>query len=148
MPTLPEQIADADKRRKVIDDACHVLDEEVGSKGGITGLAIKGAYKVVQGVKPGFVREAVDGLLDDFMQALDPIYQEAFEKKRPVGAYINENAGRVADALLAVTDRKAERAQRAVIKSAYDKLRPMAKKQVEAACPRLGALVERHAAPA
>jgi hypothetical protein len=78
MPTLPEQIADADKRRKVIDDACHVLDEEVGSKGGITGLAIKGAYKVVQGVKPGFVREAVDGLLDDFMQALDPIYQKAF----------------------------------------------------------------------
>ena len=148
MPTLPEQIADADKRRKVIDDACNVLDEEVASKGGITGLAIKGAYKVVQGVKPGFVREAVDNLLDDFLSAIDPIYQEAVEKKRPVGAYLNENSGRVADALLAVTDRKAERAQRQVIKSAYDKLRPMAKKQVEAACPRVGALVERHAATA
>lgn len=145
MPTLHEQLADADKRRKVIDDACNVLDEEVASKGGLTGIAIKGAYKVVQGVKPGFVREAVDGLLDDFLTAMNPIYQEAVEKKRPVGAYINENAPRVADALLAVTDGKAERAKRPVIKSAYEKLRPMAKKQVEAACPRVGALVERHA---
>jgi hypothetical protein len=148
MPTLPEQLTDADKRKKVVDDACNVLDEEVASKGGLTGIAIKGAYKVVQGVKPGFVREVVDGLLDDFMTALDPIYQEALEKKRPVAAHINDNSGRVADALLAVTDRKAAGAKRQMIKSAYDKLRPMAKKQVEAACPRVASLVERHAAPA
>ena len=46
--------------------------------------------------------------------------------------------------MLAVTDAQAGRAQRAVIKSTYEKLRPSAKKQVEAAVPRLGALLDRH----
>jgi hypothetical protein len=32
-----------------------------------------------------------------------------------------------------------------VVRGAYDKLRPTAKKQVEAAAPRLGDLLERHA---
>jgi hypothetical protein len=147
MASLREQLGGPDKRPKVIEDACQVLDQEVGDKGGITGIAIKGAYKLLHGIKPGFVKEVVNALLDDFLDALDPIYQEAAAKKQPAGAFIRENASRTADALLQVTDRKAREAQRAVIKSAYDRLRGMAKKQVEAACPRLGGLLERHAAP-
>jgi len=148
MASLKEQLGSGDKRSKVIDDACGVLDQEVGDKGGLSGIAIKGAYKVVQGVKPGFIRGAVDGLLDDFLDALDPIYQEAVQKQRPAGAFVRENASRVADALLAITDRRAQKAKSQVVRGAYDKLRPMAKKQVEAAAPRLGDLLGRHAAPA
>lgn len=146
MASLSEQLGSGDARSKVIEDACHVLDQEVADKGGLSGIAIKGAYKVLQGVKPGFVREVVDALLDDFLGALDPLYQEAASKQRPAGAYLRENSGRVADALLAVTDRRAQEAKRQVIRSAYDKLRPMAKKQVEAAAPRLADLLDRHAA--
>jgi len=145
MPSLTEQLGTGEPRKKVIDDAIRVLDEEVSDKGGLTGIAIKGAYKIVQGIHPSFVRDVVDALLDDFMAALDPIYQEAAEKKRPAGAYLQENSGRVADALLAVTDRRAHESKRAVVRSAYDKLRPMAKKQVEAATPRLSKLFEKHA---
>jgi hypothetical protein len=147
MASLREQLGGPDKRAKVIEDACQVLDQEVGDKGGITGMAIKGAYKLLQGIKPGFIKEVVNALLDDFLDALDPIYQEAAAKKRPAGAYLRENSSRTADALLQVTDRKAQEAQRAMVKSAYEKLRGMAKKQVETACPRLGGLLERHAAP-
>jgi hypothetical protein len=145
MASLKEQLGGGEVRAKVITDACGVLDQEVADKGGLTGIAIKGAYKIVQGVKPGFIRDAVDGLLDDFLVALDPIYQEAAEKKRPAGAFLRENASRVADALLAITDARASK-QSGVVRSAYDKLRPMAKKQVEAAAPRLGDLLARHAA--
>jgi hypothetical protein len=147
MASLREQLSGGDKRGKVVDDACGVLDQEVADKGGLTGIAIKGAYKIVQGVKPGFVREAVEGLLDDFLDALDPIYQEAAQKKRPAGAFVRENASRTADALLAITDRRAQKAKSQVVRGAYDKLRPMAKKQVEAAAPRLGDLLGRHADP-
>lgn len=146
MASLLEQLSSGDKRQKLIDDALQVLDQEVADKSGLTGMAIKGAYKLVQGIRPGFLRHVVDNLLDDFLKALDPIYQEAAEKKRPAGAFLMEQKDRVADALLAVTDQKATRAERAVIKSAYEKLRPMAKKQVEAAAPRLASLLERHAA--
>jgi hypothetical protein len=145
MSALRDALGSGDNRRKVIDDACRVLDLEVSDKGGLTGLAIKGAYKLVQGVKPGFIREAVDHLLDDFLDALDPVYQEARQKGEPPGPYLRRSSSRVADALLSVTDRKAEKAQRPVIKKTYDKLRPTAKKHVEDAAPRLSEMLERHA---
>jgi len=147
MPSLAEQIGTGEKREAVIEDGCQVLDQEVAEKGGLTGIAIKGAYKIVQGVRPGFVRETVNHLLDDFLAAMDPIYQEASTKKIAAGAYLKQNSSRVAEALLAVTDRKAARAEGQVVKKAYEKLRPMAQKQVEAAVPRLANLVEKHAVP-
>ena len=147
MPSLREQMGTGDKREAVIVDACQVLDQEVADKGGLSGIAIKGAYKIVQGVRPGFVRDTVNNLLDDFLDAVDPIYQEAAQKKTPAGAYLRENTGRVAQALLAVTDKRAARAEGQAIKKTYEKLRPMAQKQVEGACPRLANLLEKHAAP-
>jgi hypothetical protein len=146
MASLREQLGSGEKRNAVIDDALVVLDQEVDDRSGITGLAIKGAYKVVKGIKPGFLREVVDALLDDFLDAIDPVYQEAAQQKKPAGQHLVDNQSRVADALLAVTDRRAQHAQRQVVRSAYDKLRPMAKKQVEQAAPRLAKLLEKHAA--
>src|SRR5476651_1321603 len=111
MPSLREQMGTGEKREAVIVDACQVLDQEVAEKGGLSGIAIKGAYKIVQGVRPGFIREAVNHLLDDFLDAMDPIYQEAAEKKQPAGAYLRQNEARVAQALLAVTDQRARRVE-------------------------------------
>lgn len=144
MPTLTDMLGKSPKREQVIADACVVLDEEVADKGGLSGLAIKGAYGVVKGVRPGFVREAIDMMLDDFLSSLDPLYQEAVERGVKPGAHLRSNPARVADALLGITDRRAERAERAMIKSAYDKLRPTAKKHVESAAPRLAALLDKH----
>jgi len=144
MSSLKEQLGTGEKRNQVIEDAIKVLDQEVADKGGLTGLAVKGGYKVVQGIRPGFVKDVVGGLLDDFLDALDPIYQEAKQKGRPAGAYLVENKSRMAEGLLGVTDRKAARAD-GVLKKAYEKLRPLAKGQVEAAAPRLGQLLEKHA---
>ncbi len=147
MPSLREQIGSGDKRNAVVEDGVKVLDQEVAEKGGLSGIAIKGAYKIVQGVRPGFIREAVNHLLDDFLDAMDPIYQEAAEKKQPLGAHFRQNSTRVAQALLAVTDQRAARVESQVVKKTNEKLRPMAQKQVEGATPRLSTLVEKHAAP-
>jgi len=144
MPTLSDMLGTSPKREQVVEDACRVLDDEVADKGGLGGLAIKGAYGVIKGIKPGFIKDVVAGLMDDFLKCLDPLYQEAVAKGIRPGAHLQANSGRVADALLAVTDEKAARAQRAVVKNTYEKLRPSAKKQVEAAAPRLGALLDRH----
>ena len=146
MATLIEQFASADRKAALVEDAVKVLDQEVADKSGLTGIAIKGAYKLVQGIRPVFIPHVIETLLPDFLSALEPVYREAAEKKRPAGAYLLEQRDRVADALLAVTDKRSERAQSAAIKSAYQKLRPMAKKQVDAAAPRLAQLVDRHAA--
>lgn len=145
MASLKELLGTPPKREAVIQDACQVLDQEVADKGGISGLAIKGAYKLVQGIKPGFVRQVVDHLLDEFLSALDPLYQEALTKGQKAGAYLVSNQARVADALLAVTDARAAASDGSTVKKAYEKLRPTAQKHVEAAAPRLAQMLERHA---
>jgi hypothetical protein len=144
MPTLSDILGAPPKRAQVVDDAVKVLDEEVSDKGGISGLAIKAAFGVVKGIKPGFIREVVDALLDDFLKALDPIYQEAVAQGKKPGEHLKANVGRAADAMLSITDARAARAKQAVIKSTYEKLRPSAKKHVEAAAPRLGSMLDRH----
>ncbi|HEX3770972.1 MAG TPA: hypothetical protein VHV30_08920 [Polyangiaceae bacterium] len=127
------------------DDTLALIDAEVADKGGLTGLAIKAGYRTVQGIKPGFVRQVVSDLLPEFAKALDPIYQEAKGKNEPVKDYMTANSSRVADALLTITDDKAKRSKSGMVKGTYEKLRSSAKKNVEAAVPRLAAMIEKHA---
>jgi hypothetical protein len=143
--SLKERLGQDPQRKAVVADACEVLEQEVGDKSGLGGIAIKGAYSIVKGIKPSFVQEVVDGLLDDFLVALDPLFQEALERKEAPGRHLAANGDRVADALLAITDARAARSSRAVIRKTYDKLRPTAKKHVSAAAPRLGQMLDRHA---
>ncbi len=145
MSTLKEILGKPGTRPQVISDCERLIEEEVSSKG-LMGLPIKAAYAVVKSVKPGFVPEVIDHMLDDFCDKLDPLYQAAIGKNEPVTAYFNARTGEVAEALLSITDARAQRAKNQGLKSAYERLRPMGKKHVEAAVPRIGRLVAKHAA--
>ncbi len=149
MSTLNDILLAPGNRPKVVVDCVRLIDEEVDSKGGLTGLAVKGAYALVKAVKPGFVSEAVDNMIDDFVKRLDPFYAAAQSKNEPIGPALNARAGEVAEALLSISDERAQRAKNNTLKKAYEKLRPTGKKHVEAAVPRIGRLVAKYAtAPA
>jgi hypothetical protein len=145
MPNLTEALTSDSKKSVVTDDCLALIDAEVADKGGFTGLAIKAGYRTVQGIKPGFVRQVVTDLLPEFAKALDPLYQEAKTAGGGVREYLTANSARVADALLSITDEKAKRSKSGMVKGTYDKLRSSAKKNVEAAVPRLAAMIEKHA---
>jgi hypothetical protein len=148
MSTLKETLTNPGTRPQVIADCERLIEEEVDSKG-LAGLPIKAAYKFVKAVKPGFVSEVIDHMLDDFVDRLDPIYQAAVAKNEPVSAYFNGRPGEVAEALLAITDARAARSKNQGLKTFYEKLRSTAKKHVEAAVPRISRLVSKYApAPA
>jgi hypothetical protein len=141
MATLHDFIKTPEMRKKVIDHSLRVLEAEVADKRGLGGIAVKTGYKVVNGIQPGFIRGVIDGLLDEFLGALDPIYQEALEKKTPPRDYLVANPNRVAEALLAITDAKATRAKNKLVQKTYEKLRSGAKEHVMAAVPRLGEML-------
>lgn len=145
MSSLTEALTAESKKAAVVEDCLELIDSEVADKGGLSGLAIKAGYGVVKGIKPGFIKQAVSDLIPDFASALQPIYDEAKAKSKPVAEYMKDNASRVADALLAITDAKAQRSKSGAVKGTYEKLRGSAKKNVEAAVPRLGKMVEKHA---
>jgi hypothetical protein len=145
MPNLTESLTSESKKSAVVEDCLALIDAEVADKGGLTGLAIKAGYKTVQGIKPGFVKQVVTDLLPEFAKALDPLCAEAGAQGANLRQHFNANAPRVADALLGITDEKAKRSKSGMVKGTYEKLRGSAKKNVEAAVPRLAAMIEKHA---
>ena len=144
MPTLQEVLSDKSTRAALVEDCTKLIDDEVQKKGGLSGVAIKTGYKVVKGLKPGFIREATDALIDEFANRLQPFADEAKEKDKDVTTYFGSERSRVAEALLGITDQRAERSSKKVVTGTYYKLRPTGKKHVEEAAPGVGRLVEKH----
>jgi hypothetical protein len=139
---LNDVLNDETKRASIVGDVCRLVDDEVAKQRGISGVAVKAGYKLVQGVKPGFVRRVVEALLPEFAQALEPIRQQAVAEGESVDSYFAAHAPEVAEALLAVTDGRAEGSEHTSVKGAYGKLRGSARKNVERAVPGLGRIIE------
>src|SRR5262249_52957324 len=133
---VSEALLDDNKKAGVVADCCKLVDEEVASKSGISGLAVKAGYAAVKGIKPGFIPEVVEKLLPEFAKQLDPLWEEGAKSGNPSDFFV-ANRSRVADALLSVTDAKAKNAKSGVVRGTYDKMRGSAKKNVEEAIPRL-----------
>ncbi|OLT40711.1 hypothetical protein BJF85_05475 [Saccharomonospora sp. CUA-673] len=145
--TLKEALLDSTKRPDVVTDLTELIDAEVGDKSGVSGTVIKTGYGAVKKIKPGIIGSAVDSLLDDFVAALEPIFAD-FKANGggDFGAYLPSRGDEAADALLSVTDSRAEKSSRDSIKKVYEKLRPKGKENVVEALPRLGALIQKHSA--
>jgi len=143
--SLRDVLTQESRKADVIRDCLEILEAEVQSKKGLSGIAIKTGYKVVKGFKPGFVKNVVTDLLPEFADALEPLAEEAKAASVTATRHFGSHRGSLADALLSITDKKAARSTNRVVKSTYDKLRPTAKRHVEDAAPRLGGLVDKYA---
>jgi hypothetical protein len=143
MPTLSDLAKQPQKHDVIVADMVTVVEEEVSSKTGVTGLGIKAAFAMVKALKPGILREMCQSLLPDFAVALDPLV-DARPAGGPVAPYMEKHQDRIVAALLSVTDARAKKADNATLLKAYNKLRPMAEKQVAASVPRLSRMLARH----
>ena len=144
--SIAEQLLQPPRRDALVADAVKVLDSEVAGKSGLSGLAVKGAFKVVRGVRPGFIPQAIDDLLDPFVRRIEPFY-DAWKSEgsgRSCKDYFVSRGGDVADALLAITDERARNSPNRTLVKTYQKLRPMGRTHVMDSMPRVGGLIERH----
>ncbi len=146
MTTLKEILCAPDNRSGVVQDTERLVDSEVRSKGGLSGVAIKAGYKAVQAVKPTLVRDIVDHLLERFVDQLEPFYGDWVQNgKNPAfERFLDGRAREVANALLRVTDDKAQSSDHRTLKKTYSKLRPQGEKNVMAAVPGLARMLGRY----
>ena len=144
MGALSEAIKDPAKRRAIIDDGVRVVEQEVSNKRGMSGMAVKAGFKVVKGVKPGIIGEALNMFLEDFTAKVDPYYDRCQQSGGNLRAYFVANADAIADDLLSIVDGRAERAKHRTLKKAYFRLRPQGKKHTIEAMPAVAGLVGRH----
>ena len=145
MGSLVEVVKDSAKRARVLDDCERLIESEVEDKGGLTGLAVKAAYKSVRSLRPDMIRASMDALLDDFSMQVDPFWADCQARAEVPRAYFVRRQNDVANALLHITDQRAERSQHKVLVKAYGGLRPKAVEHIGAAMPRFADLMQRHA---
>jgi len=145
--TLQEILLAPDTRPQVIADCHTLLQQEVASMSGISGTAVKLAYKTVITFAPGHVRFMVESLLPQMVDNLQPFWADFNTSGgSEFGDYLAKRGDEVSEALLSVTDARAAASDRPTIIRAYGSVRGSAVRHVEAALPQLGNLVLKYAA--
>lgn len=144
--TSLKEIVTSDKRPAIVRDAVNLVDSEVSSKSGLSGMAIKAGYKAVKAIKPTLIQDAVDNLLDKFVDKLEPFHTSWADAGKSGGfdSYLSARKSEVANALLSVTDERAKSVDNKTIRKTYEKLRPQGEKNVEAAVPGLGRVLNKY----
>jgi hypothetical protein len=147
MGTLQETLLAPRIRPLVVADCELLVDHEVADLSGVTGAAVRLAYKTVRTFDARHIRGMIGSLLPDVSSALQP-YWTSFTTQQPAsgdfGGFLAAREDEVAEALLAVTDERRRLSERPAIVKAYNTVRGSAVKHVKAALPALGALVEKY----
>src|SRR5712691_9835042 len=144
--TLQEILLAPDTRPKVIADCYLLIEQEVSGKSGVSGTAVKLAYKTVTTFMPGHIRYMVESLLPQMVGKLEPYWADFSTcGGSQFGDYLAKRGEEVAEDLLSVTDARAAASGRPTVIKAYGAVRGSAARHVEAALPRVGDLVLKYA---
>ena len=144
--TLHQILLAPDIQPKVVADCFSLIEQQVSDKSGISGTAVKLAYKTVNTFMPGHVRSMVGKLLPDVVDQLEPFWADFNSSGGSgFGDYLAKRGDEVSDALLSVTDARARTTQRPTIGKAYGAIRGGAARHIAAALPDVGSLVQKYA---
>ena len=144
--TLQETLLTPDTKPQVTADCMTLIQREVSAKSGISGTAVKLAYKTANAFASGYLQSMVESLLPDMIAKLEPYWADfSASGASGFGDYLVKRGDEVSDALLSVTDQRAAASDRPTIIKAYRSVRGGAAKHVTAALPALGALVQKYA---
>ncbi|MBP5973658.1 hypothetical protein HW132_13155 [Brasilonema sp. CT11] len=140
---LSDDLLNPSKKNIVVADCTKLMDQQVASMQGVSGLAFKAGYTAIKGFAPSYCADAVAMLLPQSLTAIDPIWSEGIQSGDPV-QHLTQNSSRTADAILSITDAKIEKTKNKALRGVYDKLRNSAKKHVEEAVPGLAKIIDNH----
>jgi len=144
--TLGQILLAPDTQPHVVADCQRLIDQEVSGKSGVSGTAIKVAYKTVKSLAPGYLQGRVEAYLPELLTQLEPYWADfTASGVSGFGDYLVKRGDEVPEALLAVTDARAKTTQRPTILKAYGAIRGSAAKHIEAALPSVGSLVQKYA---
>lgn len=145
MATLHEMLLEPDRMPQVVADCEELVNGQVAGMSGITGTAIKLAYRTVRTFDAGHIHFMIEQLLPSVADALQPYWADfTAAGGGEFGDYLAKREDEVAEALLAITDERGRNSVRPTIVKAYNTVRGSATKHVKAALPAVGALVQKY----
>ncbi len=145
MATLHEMLLAPETKPQVIADCEALVTGEVAALSGVSGTAVRLAYKTVRTFDAGHIQVMIHDMLPEIASALQPFWAE-FTAAGSVdfGGYLAEREDAVAESLLAITDDRATWSQRPTIVKAYNTVRGSAAKHVKVALPAVGTLIQKY----
>ena len=144
--TLQEMLLTPDVQPQVVADCQALVEQELAGKSGISATGIKVAYKAVTAFAPGYYQETINVMVPSMAYQLEPFWADFNASGgAEFGDYLSKRSEEVAEALLAITDGMAGESQRAAVVKAYKAVRGGAGKNIEAALPNLGAMIQKYA---
>jgi hypothetical protein len=144
--TLQEILFSPDTQPQLLAGSYALLEQEVAELSGVSGTAVRLAYKTVNTFLPGHIRHTVQSLLPQLVDKLEPYWVDfRVSGCGDFGDYVAKRGEEVSQALLSVTDACAAELGHPVVIKAYRTVRASAGRHVEAALPRVGDLVQKHA---
>ena len=149
MATLQEMLLAPAIRPTAVADCEDLVTDQVAELSGVTGAAMKLAYNTVRKFDANHIHGMIETILPNVADALQPYWAQFSEEFTPssgdFGGYLAAREEDVAEALLAITDRRRDNSVRPTIVKAYNTIRGRASKQVKAALPALGLLIQKYA---
>src|SRR4029077_11778308 len=74
--TLQEILLAPDTKPQVTADCMTLIQQEVSAKSGVSGTAVKLAYKTVSAFASGYVQSRVEALLPEMIDRLEPYWAD------------------------------------------------------------------------
>lgn len=143
--TLADVLLAPGTKPAVTADCYRLIDQELAEKSGVSGAALKLAFKTVNTFMPGHAKHMVGKLLPDFVAQLEPYWTDfTASGGGDFGDYLSKRGDEVSESLLAVTDAKAATSGRPTVIKAYRSVRGSGVKHIRAALPRLGDVVMKY----
>jgi hypothetical protein len=139
---LGEILFSPDTQPQLVAGCYALIEQEVAELSGVSGAAVKVAYKSVSTFRPGHIQHLLQALLPQLVDELEPYWADfRASGSSEFGDYLAKHGAEVSKALLAVTDARAAESRRQVVIKAYNTVRSSAARHVEAALPRVGDLL-------
>ncbi|OBQ33047.1 MAG: hypothetical protein AN485_19800 [Anabaena sp. MDT14b] len=140
---LNEELMNSGHKDLIVQDCCTMIDAQLASKSGISGMAMKAAFAALKGIQPGYITNVVESLLPVCLTAIDPIWSEGVQQGEPV-EYLTAHSNQTANALLGVTDARVKNTKRQLVRGTYEKFRNSAEKHVQEAVPDFAQVIGRY----
>ena len=145
MGALKDKLLEPGKRPDVVADCVQLVDNEVNAKKGVSGMVIKTGYKAFKALRPNIVKEAVDHLLDQFVEKLEKHYDACLAANAAsFETYATPRDKEIANDLLGVTDAIIAKSDKSALKKIYGGLRKVAEKNVAQAVPGTARVIDKH----
>lgn len=131
-------------QESVVAELAAVLEQHLGAKRGISGMAMKLGFNTLRAARPDVAQRAVRSLLPEVLTALNALQASARPPGGDLVSLLREQGGDACELVLARLDARVATSHNATAKALYQRFRGSAAEELQALLPTLGTVLSKH----